>query len=241
MTRHIKQFSIDESREFRRFVDPAELASEDNDLDRRGGSVRLDEGHPAVVFRHVSRNDDTRTIIATLLPEQEYVYCKGYVHSIAHAQQTKPVELLALVGYLNSFTCDWWARRIVDRHVSSPVINNLPIPEWEEDEVQRVGKLAAELIRRGGLQTLPGGYSVPVGGNASTLEEHEIRTRIEKIVADGFSLREEHYDTGLVAFSSNACPDDLALKIKQSVSSTPVDPGDTLEGKGFGDEVSGRA
>lgn len=241
MTRHIKQFSIDESREFRRFVDPAELASEDNDLDRRGGSVRLDEGHPAVVFRHVSRNDDTRTIIATLLPEQEYVYCKGYVHSIAHAQQTKPVELLALVGYLNSFTCDWWARRIVDRHVSSPVINNLPIPEWEEDEVQRVGKLAAELIRRGGLQTLPGGYSVPVGGNASTLEEHEIRTRIEKIVADGFSLREEHYDTVLADFSSNACPDDLALKIKQSVSSTPVDPGDTLEGKGFGDEVSGRA
>ncbi len=241
MTRHIKQFSIDESREFRRFVDPAELASEDNDLDRREGSVRLDEGHPAVVFRHVSRNDDTRTIIATLLPEQEYVYCKGYVHSIAHAQQTKPVELLALVGYLNSFTCDWWARRIVDRHVSSPVINNLPIPEWEEDEVQRVGKLAAELIRRGGLQTLPGGYSVPVGGNASTLEEHEIRTRIEKIVADGFSLREEHYDTVLADFSSNACPDDLALKIKQSVSSTPVDPGDTLEGKGFGDEVSGRA
>jgi hypothetical protein len=222
MTRHIKQFQIDESREFRRYVDPVDLEAEDQNVESNG-EAKLTSAHPSVVFRHVSRNDDTRTIIATVLPEQEFVYCKGYVHAIAHSEKQSEMELLALLAYLNSFACDWWARRIVDRHVSSPVINNLPIPEWGDQEIQSVGHIASELVRRGGTTTLPGGAPIPTVDALVNVERREILARIEGLVARGFELEKEHYDTILADFSSRACPRKLASRIDEVVSSAHVE------------------
>jgi hypothetical protein len=219
MTRHVKQFYIDESREFRRFIAPTELQSEDDDVGQHNGAVRLSASHPSVVFRYVSRNDDTRTIIATVLPEQEFVYCAGYIHSIAHAEQTGTRKLFALLAYLNSFACDWWARRTVDRHVNAPIINKLPIPKWGEYNIERAACLAAELVRRGGISTIPGGKPLPESEHLSNLEKRELRARIEGIVADGFDLDEELYGTILDDFSSNACPQEFAIRIKEIVSS----------------------
>lgn len=217
------QYSINEEKEFRRFVDPEELLDEGEDLETKDAEVRLSSSHPTVTFRHVSRNDDTRTMIATVLPESEFVYCAGYVHAVDHDSETSTEDLLALLGYFNSFTGGWWARRIVDRHVTAPVINNIPIPEWDEDQIQQVANLAGELTKRNGINTLPGGNPVPTGRDTDELEEMEIIARIEALVAKGYDIEREELDTVLSDFTTKAASNDLRDRIQELVA------GDTAE------------
>jgi hypothetical protein len=221
MTRSVDQFEINEEKEFRRFVDPERLYEEDSDLEKDGSEVTFGADHPTVTFRHVSRNDDTRTIIATMLPESGFVYCKGYVHAVAHESGTTAEELLALLAYFNSFTCDWWARRIVDRHVTSPSINNLPIPNWKDSQITHAADLAAELTHRGGTETLPGGRQVPEETEWKDADRDEIRAQIESIVAEGFELRRNELDTILSDFTTKACSDSLRERIRELVEDHP--------------------
>ncbi len=218
MTRSVDQYSINEEKEFRRFVDPEDLLREGEDLETEDEEVRLSSSHPTVTFRHVSRNDDTRTMIATVLPESEFVYCAGYVHAVDHDPETSIEDLLALLGYFNSFTGGWWARRIVDRHVTAPVINNIPIPKWEENQIQQVAHLAGELTRRNGIETLPGGIPVPTGKSTGELEEMEIIARIEALVAKGYELEPEELDTVLSDFTTKAASNDLRDRIQEMVA-----------------------
>jgi hypothetical protein len=103
--------------------------------------------------------------------------------------------------------------------VNAPIINKLPIPKWGEYNIERAACLAAELVRRGGISTIPGGKPLPESEHLSNLEKRELRARIEGIVADGFDLDEELYGTILDDFSSNACPQEFAIRIKEIVSS----------------------
>jgi hypothetical protein len=166
-----------------------------------------------VTFRHVSRNDDTRTMIATMLPASGYLYCAGYVHAVAHEPGTSVRHLLALLGYLNSFTCDWWARRIVDRHVTAPAINNLPIPDWDTDQLEHVADIAAGLTRRGGIETLPGGHQVESSDELLGQSHSELVADIEVSVADGFDLSQADLEVVLGDFSEKACPAELRGEI----------------------------
>ena len=63
-------------------------------------------------------NDNTRTLIAAVLPESGYLYSKGYAHGLRTPAAGNDCDLLALLGYLNTFIADWWCRRFVDRHVT---------------------------------------------------------------------------------------------------------------------------
>ena len=140
-------------------------------------------------------------MIATMLPEQGFIYCKGYIHAIDHDGEATSEELLALLAYLNSFTCDWWLRRIVDRHMNSPMTNNLPIPDWDDSQISRAADLAAELTRRGGIY--------------SSVDEDEIRAKIESLVTKGFELKRDELDTVLRDFTKKACSDDLRDRIRE--------------------------
>jgi hypothetical protein len=214
MTRSVDQFKINEEKEFRRFVDPEELYEEGRDLSKNP-DVSFSFDHPTVTFRYVTMNDNTRTMIATMLPEQGFIYCKGYIHAIDHDGEATSEELLALLAYLNSFTCDWWLRRIVDRHMNSPMTNNLPIPDWDDSQISRAADLAAELTRRGGIDSLPGGHPVPSNTGYSSVDEDEIRAKIESLVTKGFELKRDELDTVLRDFSKKACSDDLRDRIRE--------------------------
>lgn len=213
MTRSVDQYSINEEKEFRRFVDPEDLHTEGDSVLKTEDGVKLGAEHPTVTFRHVSRNDDTRTMIATVLPESGFVYCAGYVHAVDHEAETTTAEKLALLGYFNSFTCGWWARRLVDRHVTAPVINNIPLPKWNQEQIQQVADRAGELTRRGGIETLPGGAAVPTTEEVESLDDDEILSQIEALVAKGFELDTENLDTVLDDFSSKAASDNLRTRI----------------------------
>jgi type I restriction-modification system DNA methylase subunit len=219
MTRNVDQYGINEDKEFRRYVDPEDVAKIGNGVEETDdGEVVLTPDHPTVVFRHPSRNDDTRTMIATAMPQSGYIHTAGYIHGVDDEAGTSASSRMALLAYLNSFTCDWWSRRIVDRHVTAPVINNLPIPDWDNNQIQRANELAVELTRRNGIETIPGG-KLPDGDDGdSDRDNKEIRAEIEGLVARGFGLSSDHIDTILDDFSENACPDDLAENIRNELT-----------------------
>jgi hypothetical protein len=105
MTRHVAAFRIDDSIAFQRFIPKPQ--SLDRGITTHHGRTVLDESHPLVIMRHPSQNDDSRTMIAAALSEAGFLHNKGYVHAVRHMPGTTTRALLALLGFLNTFSCDW--------------------------------------------------------------------------------------------------------------------------------------
>lgn len=217
-TRNVDQYGINENKSFRGSVNPDELLSIGNGVIRRNDSVVFAPQHPAVMFRHVSRSTDTRTLIGCMLPESGYIFNSGYIHAIEHEEGTDKKELFALLGYLNSFIGDWWSRRFADRHITAPIINNFPIPDWDDDQIQQSAKLAAELTGREDIEVITGNRRVEADEELAEKSEAEIRAQIEGLVAQGYGLEKDHVDTLLNDFSHDACPAELRKKILEQVS-----------------------
>ncbi|BBY96386.1 hypothetical protein MGALJ_60550 (plasmid) [Mycobacterium gallinarum] len=212
MTRHVVAYGIDDTIAFQRFIsDPAALP---NGVTAVDGVAGFDESHPVVIMRHPSRNDDSRTMIATALPRAGFVHNKGYVHAVKHAGGTGTAELLALLGFLNTFTCDWWVRRFVDRHVTAPVVNNVRLPDWSAEQIERAAELAAALLREQGQDTLAADRVLP------TTEGDPVAARVEleALAAAGFGLQTDQMRTLLSDFSDGAaaCPAPLRTAILEA-------------------------
>jgi hypothetical protein len=103
------------------------------------------------------------------------------------------------------------------------MINNLPIPDWGESEIEQAAEMAAELTQRGGTETLPGGRPVPSDTNYNSADEEEIRARIESLVAKGYDLEREELDTVLSDFTENAASENLRDRIRELASSNSTE------------------
>jgi hypothetical protein len=218
MSRHVENFGINTEKDYRRFADPTDLLGEQGVVEA-DNTIRYGESHPALAYRYIARNDDTRTLITSALPASGFLYSTGYIHGIEHRDEATPTEHLALLGYLNSLTADWWTRRLVDRHMTAPVLNNLPLPNWESEGIKNVAELAAELSRRGGVESIPGGTEIDLDESYRDLDRDEIRARIESYVAKGYDLEREELDTVLSDFSTKAASQELRDRIQELVAS----------------------
>lgn len=191
MTRHVDAFAIRETAA-KQFIDNFEgLAAKSRGVVEVNGKPTFKPEHPMVIFRHPSRSDDTRTLIAAALPAEGYIYNKGYIHAVAHAPGTSEAALLALVGLLNTNTQDWWARRFVDRHITAPVINNLPLPVLAHRDVESMAERTAVLLRYAGFTKLAGGINVAEIANGSRFANDgvdKLRAGLEATVATGYGL-----------------------------------------------------
>jgi hypothetical protein len=62
MTRHVTSFAIDDKPAFQQYVpNPGDLG---NGVEIGRDEPVLGQSHPLIVFRHPSRNDDSRTMIS---------------------------------------------------------------------------------------------------------------------------------------------------------------------------------
>lgn len=192
MTRHLDAYSIRDAPAKQFLNDWQAIAAKAKGIeadDHRG--PRFTTAHPMVLVRHPSRSDDTRTLIASALPAEGWVHNKGYVHAVAHVGGTSPTELLALLALLNTNTEDWWARRFVDRHVTAPVINNLPLPALAPAAIRELAQRAAVILARNGYTKLAGGIDVEMIARTSTYARdtsEKLLAQIEAVVAKGFGL-----------------------------------------------------
>ncbi|WP_425525582.1 Eco57I restriction-modification methylase domain-containing protein [Streptomyces albidoflavus] len=207
MTRHVDQFGAGTGKPFKQFVtDLRAAAAKKRGLATVNDAFVLTEQHPVIIVRHPSRSDDSRTLIATALPESGVLHNKGYVHAVMHDQNSTPEQRLALLGLLNTLTADWWARRFVDRHVTAPVINQIPLPAWEEDDIAQADEIVRTLLARSGAARLAGGLTV-----ADTRPESstELLANLERLTMRGYGL--DHADLALIAadFKDKGLPLDL--------------------------------
>jgi hypothetical protein len=211
MSRHVDAFRIAVEEPFpRRVIEPSRLVSLGLGVVMTNDQVGYDPAHPALIYRYAARNDDSRTLIAAALPASGYVYSKGYAHGLRISADTSTDRILALLGYVNSFIADWWVRRFVDRHITLPVISNLPLPRWDDEQIRQSSRLAAELVRRGGTEMLAGGRTLPETEELGHLPQTELLTRLERLVMGGFAFDQNHLRAILADFSDDGCP--IALR-----------------------------
>ncbi len=212
MTRHIAPFEIAREIGFQKYVTESyKLAALENGVVMEESRPILGESHPAIVYRYPSRNDDARTVVAAGLPAEKFLPSTGYAHTIRHPIGTPKESVLALLGYLNSRVCDWWARRIVDRHVTAPVVNGLPLPDWNHDDVWRVSRLTAALLLRAGVERLAGGIQLEEEDAGTVgLTTAELAVLLDKAAFEGFGLSQERASVVLEDFTERGY--DLGLR-----------------------------
>jgi hypothetical protein len=219
MTRHIGAFHILDDVPAQRFIpDPAALCPLQLGVEAVDGSVRLSAGHPTIAYRYATRNDDSRTLIAAALPISGYLPSTGYVHTIRVPEEIPAVEVLALLGYLNTFTCDWWTRRFVDRHMTAPIINNIPLPPWSAEEREAAAALAERIIGLRGAIRLPCKIEVEATIQDGRDQEVALLAELEDLAARAFGLSDNDMQVLLDDFSNSGCPADLRIAILELVN-----------------------
>ncbi len=218
MTRHVHAYRIAADVEFQRFIpSPEKLVPLRLGVVTKRNKPVICEEHPSIIYRYPTRNDDTRTLIATVLAEEGYLYSKGYVHGL-RTENASPKATLALLGYLNSFICDWWVRRFNDRHMTLPVLANMPLPDWTDEVQEQVARIVSCILMRGGLTRLPGGHRLCTDGTLKQCSEFDLIARIEGFVLNGFGITREHLAAALEDFSDAACPESLRTAFNKCIA-----------------------
>jgi len=212
MTAHVDAYEFDASAKFKQSVlDLMKLAAKGRGVCLRDGEFILDDEHPLILVRYPSRSDDTRTMIATALPEREILHNKGYVHAVAHRPGTPAENKLALLGLLNTNTLDWWARRFVDRHVTAPVVNQLPLPNWSADEITAVADRVVVLLSRRRYGRLAGGIDLDerlqrISDDLINTSDEDLLAVIEVLALNGYGLNAEDFVTIKKDFTDKGLP-----------------------------------
>ncbi|MEU5995929.1 hypothetical protein ABZ806_43715 [Spirillospora sp. NPDC047418] len=211
MTAHVDQFGFDAGEPFKQFVmDFFGLMAKPRGVGKRDGAVVLTEKHPVIIFRRVSRSDDSRTIIATALPEAGILQNTGYIHALMHDPDSGERERLALLGLLNTITVDWWARRFVDRHVTAPVISQIPLPDWTPQQVEEAAQITGTLLARNGYTRLAGGITVT---DSCGDDDTGLRVRLERLALRGYGLGQADLEVIAADFNKTGLPQGLRDKL----------------------------
>jgi hypothetical protein len=215
MTRHVDAYRIALEEPFQRVVpQPARLVGLSLGVVTSPMAETVVGGtHPPIVYRYPSMNDNSRTLIATALPSKGFLYSKGYAHGVRLQGNVATVEVLALLGVMNTCACDWWVRRFVDRHVTKQIIDSLPLPNWSLEQRQRVAMYVGELLRRSGLEVMAGGRVLPETETPAGASSFELLAKIERHVWEGYGLNVDLLPIVLADFNQKGCPSELRVAI----------------------------
>ncbi len=219
MARHIMPYGIDQSKSYNRYIPkPEALIPLGLGVSTKGGQTVIAPEHPVLVYRYPSRGDDSRTLIVSALEEQGRLYSVGYVHGIRHERSPSWDQLLALLAFLNTFTCDWWVRRFTDRHVTRSILVNIPLPRWDNKARREAASIAEELLVRGSFRRLPGGRVLEGQREFQESTHQELQARLEALTLKGFDLAGEDLEIILDDFTESGCPADLRDLLREAVA-----------------------
>ena len=163
-----------------------------------------------VAYRKETRATDTRTVIAALVPAEVVLvdtapyllWPKGNLRDQAY-----------LLGVLCSIPLDWFARRIVELHLTYHHFNSLPIPRPELDNsdpdsagirlrdrvIELAGRLATTEADHPGFRKWADAVGVKAGSVGSEAEKQDLIAELDAVVAHLYGLDEDDlaviYDT----------------------------------------------
>ena len=146
---------------------------------------------PRIAFRDVTKQDNTRTVVAALVPGE--VVLTNKAPYLLFVEGTARDEAY-LLGVLSSMILDWYARRVVELSVNFYLLNNFPVPEHYDDDpvaarvVTIAGRLAAVDDRYASWAAEVG---VEVGTVTDKATREELICELDACVAHLYGLDEE--------------------------------------------------
>lgn len=217
MTRHVAQFAMTPTSEGKWIKNLPELVTPMSGLARQDGRIVVGRNHPPIIYRFPTNGDNSRTLIASAIPSEGWLFSKGYAHGVLLPEDVSTTDVLALLGYLNSIPADWWARRFVDRHLGKRIIEGLPLPAWDAGVRARVAELVTGVLAGNGITEIAGPrllsaprLSMPT---ADALAEIDARAFV------GLGLDPDAAESAFADFGSSdaALPASRRLAIVQSI------------------------
>lgn len=233
--RHINQYlttlpgdSFVEEKQFEEFWLNREKYRSNNGLKVHLGTHQ----YYRLAFRDTARATDKRTVIASILPKgvtsvdtlkiaQPFEYVISKDGEVCSEKLYDNMELLVMVGLLNSFTVDFLMRRKVDKHVSGFLMNQMPIPrithgdKYFEEIMEKVARLVCTSIEFDELA-----LEVGMQGYQDGIVDKELRqiiqNQIDAYVADLYNLTREELIYILSTFESPSYKEEMR-RIAQGV------------------------
>jgi hypothetical protein len=144
-----------------------------------------------VVYRYPSTALNTRTLIATILPDN-CVPAVGYVHSLIMPRASLQ-EKMAMIALLNSALFDWYVRLIADRHVTAQILQSLPLSPNVPKIAEELAACAASLIEN--------------ENSSEAFIQYEIE--LNRLVFEAYGISKKHAAGVFSTFSSKAYTDDF--------------------------------
>ena len=146
---------------------------------------------PRILFRDVTRATDSRTVRAALVPGA--VVAVHLAPSLVWPKGTARDEAF-LLGILSSMILDWYARRVVELHVTFAMINSFPVPDRDPEDDQ----VAARVVEIAGrLASVDDRFSewaaevgVPVGSVQDEATKTDLICELDACVAHLYGLDE---------------------------------------------------
>ena len=155
---------------------------------------------PRIAVRDTTNSTNTRTVIAALVPGELVI-----THQAPYLLRIKGTEKdeAFLIGVLSSMILDWYARRVVELHLTASILDNFPIPAPDLDNdptarrtVEIAGRLAAVDDR---FSEWAAAVGVPVGSANDEPTKSELICELDACVARLYGLDEDDlaviYDT----------------------------------------------
>ena len=154
-----------------------------------------------VVFRHVARATDSRTVVAVLCPEMvpttDAVHCIAFLDWASHHQASA-------LAVMSSITFDWLGRRYIEANANYFIFNSLTFPPQDHTPWQRIGKLAARLSC---LDNRFAAFAAKAGveyGPLTDAQRSDQRAEIDALVARAYGLTEDELRFIFTDFTENA-------------------------------------
>lgn len=146
-----------------------------------------------IAFRDIARPTDTRTSIVVLLPPRVSV-----VHNAPYLLRRAGTERdeAFLLGVMSSIPFDWYARRVVELHMTFEVLRPMPVPRPRDGDKrrERVVEIAGCLgARDERFAEWAAAVGVPVG-SVGAQGQSDLEAELDALVALLYGLSQAHLE-----------------------------------------------
>ena len=142
--------------------------------------------HPRIAYRQITRGNDTRTVIAALVPGNLVL-----THSSPYLLQRGGTarESAFVLGVLSSITFDWYIRRYVELNFDVHIVKGSPIPLWDDSDVQQIRLIEIS----GRLASVDDRYSEWAKALGVTVASVKTESEKESLIAENDALVAQIY------------------------------------------------
>jgi len=159
--------------------------------------------HPRIAFHDVTQKDNSRTVVACLVPPK--VLLTNSAPYLAFAVGGH-LDRAACLGIMNSLPFDWQARRFAEVHLNFFILEGLVVPDLSEDDLAEVSHAAARLSCVDERFAEFAGSAEVELGPLDDEERERLRVEIDARVARAWSLTTEDLEVLLSDFTFDAVP-----------------------------------